>query len=431
MLIGDEDFSDIAGQIDDDMLDDLIEYFTKNDIDKRNLILLLNSRKHIEKMLNEFDINIEKCELLDKYLLSPSLEMLELLVDKKYSNIKEFYTKKVLKEYSEHISFEKKNPSYSIPETIKNKIRFIMKDSSIQKDNFDIFYKNPIMYIEFFNEIEINALDILEKAYLKNESTISRSVYSKDTIESLVKNIGLEEVKKIILEQDENLLRIHKENIIHLLDSGLIDISYLNTLYSDHSYNDIPLYIYFFNENNINKICVEKDGQRVINPLLDLSLLKSPAAINIIFYLITSFEDYIERIFSLLPSCKIMVHDALGDNILHKVAKLKSPHYLKMALKLFTERQLDITIRNNKGENFVDKIKHASLVFMLLDGDKVFDIHSPEYIDLKKSLLNVSIEDNNFYNYHIRKKLISDEKTMIGKSIQTEDFSLNNNKKRL
>lgn len=431
MLIGDEDFSDIAGKIDDDILDNLIEYFTKNDIDKRNLILLLNSRKHIEKILNEFDINIEKCELLDKYSLSPPLEFLELLVDKKYSNIKEFYTKKVLKEYSEHVLFKKKNPSYIVPEAIKNKIRFVMKDSSIRNDNFDIFYQNPIMYIDFFNEIKINALDILEKAYLTNKSTISRSIYSKDTIESLVKNIGLEEVKKMILEKEMNSLSIHKENITHLLDLGLIDISYLNTLYSDDSYEDIPLYIYFFNENNINKICVEKDGKRAINPLLDLSLLKNPAAINILFYLITSCKDYIERVFSLLPSDKIIIQDALGENILHKVAKLKSPYYLKMALKIFTERQLDITVRNNKGKNFVDKINNYPLIFILLNENNFFDIHLPKYIDLKKSLLNVNIEDNNFYTYHIRKKLISDERTMIGKNIEKEDFLLNNNKKRL
>lgn len=431
MLINDEDFSDIAGKIDDDMLNDLIDYFTNNNIDKRNLILLLNSRKHIEKMLNEFDINIEKCELLDKYQLSPSLDMLELLVDKKYSNMKEFYIKKVLKEYSDHISFKRKNPSYSVPEAIKNKIRFMMKDLSIQKDNFDVLYQNPIMYIEFFNELKINALDILKKAYLTNKSTISRCVYSKDTIESLVKNIGIDEVKKFIMESDPNILNISKENIIPLLDSGVIDISYLNNLYSDDSTNDIPLYIYFFNENNINKICIDKDGEKYLNPFLDLSLLKSSSAINILFYLIPSFEDYIEKIFSLLPSDKIMTANNLGNNILHQVAKMKSPHHLKMALKICTERQLDITVKNCKGENFVDKIKHAPVVFMLLDSDNLFDIHSPEYIELKKSLLNVSIEDNNFYSYYIQKKLISYEKTMIGQNIKKEDCSSKNNKKRL
>lgn len=397
MKINNEDFSGIVGKVDEAMFENLINYFDQNNINKEKMILLLHKKEHLNKVYENYSINIENIDFLSSYEnFQPNIDILEFLYEKNYSKRYDFYKSNVLKEYNFFISNNSKNKvKLEMPEKIKNKIRFMLKDPIVKNDNFSILSFNPIIFAEFFNEMNINMLGILKKLILGNSD-----------------------------------ITLRKENALVMVKSGIVDFSFLNEIFVTDG-KKLPLYLSLFYGENIEHLSILFEGRKIINPEIDLSLFNEEFMGNV-FYWCDTHPNYIDLVFNLLPNEKIITKNSQGNSILHHAANANDASYLKQALNIFIEKGLDITIKNAKGKTFISELKNINTIISIINNNTMFDVFSPEYTDLRLDLMNLDFKNNNFYRYQIKNMIISGEKKILDEKLNLDANKENNTiKKRL
>ena len=411
IIIAGEDLSYLVNKVDDDTFFSLVKYIENKDKSKvKDIVFLAPQNNHLEYLIENHDLNINDYDFVDIFEES-NPEIALLLLKYNYGKIDEFYRKNIFPDYINE------NKKRSISDNII--IPFFLKEGVPEKiaENHD-----PLRFIKFYNNKNLPIKKYI-KLYKQNDNNFGSSLYPVEILEGLIKNIGLNEVKKWVKANNKkDYYYINNCNIYSLIKNKLVEESFLNEFFYEYN-KKYPLYFLFFKDNLDVLLKEEPNGQKIKNPILDFSLIDSNFLDNI-FHYSSRNKEYANFILNLLPNDKLSMLNSNGKSLLHCVAN--NINSLVITIALFKRKGLNINVKDINGKTFINEIKDDKLLFMIINKNSIFDINSPEYRDLKIDLLEKN-KNESFLKYN----LIDKEKKYLSSTIDNINNNQNKKSKRL
>lgn len=419
MKIENEDFDYLAGRVDDKTFNNLISYFNKKGYDLGNILFISTKAKHIETLINEYNVDINKYDLsklyLKKELVYINPEVLITLKKYNYENIEIIYDK-ILSLYIDCIDGQKRNDKfYESPVflMIKEMVNLVFEDEK----GLELFKekKSPVYFSEFFKEKNIDIYPYFNK-YEENPSRIIHSVFSEKMLKLLVDNLGVNEIEKALINAKDKKFSMNSYNVVGLFRLNLIDINVLNNkLISSRRDNGTPLYVEFLEKDLELLKVLNNDNKFILNPEIDLKIMNHIVNERILHFS-ASNPHYMKEIFSLLPKESLLMKDEKGKTLLHYNAnKIQG---LNIALKLFLKNNLDLNVVDNEGKTFISDIKKKEFIYFIINDNPLFDINDKKYLLLKRDIINQSENGDSFFEFNVKNILIDLEQKEINKVLE-------------
>ena len=352
---------------------------------------------------------------MKKELVYINPEVLITLKKYNYENIEIIYDK-ILSLYIDCIDGQKRNDKFyesSVFLMIKEMVNLVFDDEK----GLELFKekKSPVYFAEFFKEKNINIYPYFEK-HDENPARIINSIFSEKVLKLLVDNLGIDEIKKALINATDKKFSMNSYNVVGLFKLNLIDINFLNTkIISSDRNNGTPLYARFL-DNDLELLKVlNNDNKFILNPEIDLKIMDHIVNERILHFS-ASNPHYMKEIFSLLPKESLLMKDERGKTLLHYNAnKIQG---LNIALKLFLKNDLDLNVVDNEGKTFISDIKKKEFIYFIINDNPLFDINDKKYLLLKRDIINQSENGDSFFEFNVKNILIDLEQKEINKVLE-------------
>lgn len=417
VFIAGENFSLYEKNITDELFESLLDYFsTYKKEHLKELVKLVNNNDHMTILVEQYGVNINDFEFETIWKNKDKSHMVSSLIKYNYKHIVDFVINNVVVEYSKAYSEYNKDNNNVIPQTLIHAIHEVINNKEI----FECVCKqsNPLSLVPVFNERNQDISPFVDIYYTKGKGF--PFVSKEELLKELIKNQGIDKV----IEWCINTKRLSKINILNLVKSELVSEDVLNILYYDKEQKaPYPVYELLFSEIPFIKLLSDKSDEKKVNPIIDFSLM-TERSINTIFEMSLRDYRYAYYVYNYLPDDKLLLKNKEGQTILHYVAN--NIHSLGHLLKIFKKRGLDINLPDDKGKTFAAHIRIADIIFSLVENNKIFDIHAPEYEKIKSDILSRSEGQEDFGWFHVKKIISQKEKELLTDIIEENDKKVSN-----